>query len=273
MILVNSFGATGTTMFIEYLWYRTLSEGGIVAPFLVWDDGRCGTGKNQCHGFKHISSPPQKDTGKQHTGVDQNTAENPIQPYTGVHKEVTDVIIEKAIYLYVNPLEAILTFFNNLIIAKIEGDFVPWIVRHTRSMGGDWQALLELVGEAYIEDTNHEFSSAYFMHDHDSGIDIYSRQNKDLLGLEKHFDNWTAGNSEYPILAVKYETMWEQENIRKIAHFLDLDGRFVNNFPLKRPRKLYHITPNTRSRLEMIYQDLIGKMHDAPPCMLNGEEY
>ncbi len=272
MILVNSFGATGTTMFIEYLWYRTLSEGGIVAPFLVCD-GRCGTGKNQCHGFKHISSPPQKDTGKQHTGVDQNTAENPIQPYTGVHKEVTDVIIEKAIYLYVNPLEAILTFFNNLIIAKIEGDFVPWIVRHTRSMGGDWQALLELVGEAYIEDTNHEFSSAYFMHDHDSGIDIYSRQNKDLLGLEKHFDNWTAGNSEYPILAVKYETMWEQENIRKIAHFLDLDGRFVNNFPLKRPRKLYHIAPNTRSRLEMIYQDLIGKMHDAPPCMLNGEEY
>ena len=269
MILINSFGATGTTMFIEYLWYRTLLDGRIVAPFLVWDDGRCGTGKNQCRGFKHISSPPQKDTGKQHTGPDPSTP----QPYPGVHEEVTDVIIEKAIYLYVDPLEAILTFFNNLIVAEIEGDFVPWIVRHTRSMGGDWQALLELVGDAYIADTNHEFSGAYFMHDHDSGIDIYSRQNKDLLGLEKHFDNWTAGSNEYPILAVKYETMWETETLRKISKFLDLSGDFVKTFPIKRPRKSHKITPHTRLCLETIYRDLIDKMHNAPPCMLNGEEY
>ena len=271
MILVNSSGATGTTMFLEHLWYRTFTDKKLVAPSLVWDDGRCGAGKNQCRDFKHISTPPPKYTGKQHTGLGGNTH----QPWPGVHGEVTDVIIEKAVYLYVNPLDAILTFFNNLTIAEIDGDLVPWVVRHIRNAGGDWQALLKLIGKAYIEDSNHEFPGAYFMHDHDCGIDIYSRQNKDLLGLEKHFDNWTAGSSEYPILAVKYETMWETETLRKISKFLDLDWSFSNSFPNKRPRKndLTSIALRTRSRLEVMYRDLIDKMYNAPPCMLDGKEY
>jgi len=277
MILVNSFGGCGTTMFIKHLWFSTFSNGRKVAPFLVWDGGRSGSGKDSCREFKHISSPPEKDAKKQHTGplvygIHHNVHEDHYIRRRGVVEETTNVVIDRAVYLYVNPLDAILTFFNNLLIADIEGDIVPWVVRHTKSIGGDWQALLQLVAGSYIKDPSRK---SYFMHNVKSGIDTYANCNNDLLGLEYHFDSWTTSNNEYPILAVKYESMWDPETLKKISKFLDLRDDFIDDFPHKAPRRneLTSISPVTRSGLESTYQSLINKINAAPACMINGEKY
>jgi len=283
MILVNSFGGCATTMFTASLWRANFSNNKSVAPCLVWDDGKSGQGKNECRELKHTPYPPPSNTGKAHNGAPTRwmSRRQGVTP-----PKQLEVIIEKAVYLYVDPLEAILTFLgSDKGHTSIDGKGVPWPIGHAKNLGGDWSTFYEMVRENYTDVfteadfSNHLFKVGHpfkgFPH-HPSAIDMYASQHEDLFGLENHFDNWTNTKTDYPILAIKYEALWKVETLRKISKFLDLqETTYVNNFPPKksRLRELTSLSPSAIKRLETIYQSLTNKMKAKPSCTLNGEEY
>ncbi|HIE83320.1 MAG TPA: hypothetical protein EYQ00_05450 [Dehalococcoidia bacterium] len=289
MILVNSFGGCATTTFTKQLWNSFFRDHTPVAPMLVYDDGLsiANTDKLDCRGLKHTNLPPSckpidtRGHGRHYSCIKPGS--NRRLDRNAFHSG-TDVVIDRAVYLYVNPIKAVTTFLMQPRgLSMINQEVIPWPVGHAKNLGGDWRRMNTLLKSEEPEGFNDmvrlaERARALGVDDEikvQPGLNFYCEERKDLFGLEKHFDNWTTGQHEYPILAVKYETMWEQENIRKIAHFLDLDGRFINNFPQKRARtKDIKDTPSyLMTALKEIHSSLIEKMEAAPPCMLNGEEY
>jgi len=81
----------------------------------------------------------------------------------------------------------------------------------------------------------------------------------DVLGLEKHFDNWAHHNQNH-ILFIKYEDMWD--NLDKICEYFELPAEYKKSFPQKKERKYNHedINPNLRELLMKTYGNLYEKI-------------
>src|SRR6185503_3715850 len=107
------------------------------------------------------------------------------------------------IYMFGDPFDAVLSFFNRRTKRTLAHGFKSregggdnsWVVKHCRNIGGDYQAM-----------------SA------DWDLSAYLDNGVDLLGMEEHFDNWTNARTDYPILFVRYETMWD--HVRDIYQFV-----------------------------------------------------
>jgi hypothetical protein len=112
--------------------------------------------------------------------------------------------IKKAVYLYSNPLNAIVYHFNQRIIGT---NF--WHIRHCRNMGSDWQ---KMGMEWDLVD--------------------YLNNEEDIFQFENHFNAWSKKNNvDYPIMLVKYEKIWD--NLEKIFKFLDIPISEIGKFPKK----------------------------------------
>jgi len=92
----------------------------------------------------------------------------------------------------------------------------------------------------------------------------------DPFGIEFSFDSWVAsGNKGYPALVVKYETMWD--NLGDIAKFLNVDtDMFIAGFPKKRERKRYgrDLEQTTFNDLESLFSTLIEKRANTPDTFI-----
>jgi hypothetical protein len=125
----------------------------------------------------------------------------------------------KMIYMFGDPYDAVISFFKRRIrktrshgfnTREADGDPL-WVVKHCENIGGDHQAM-----KPQWDLTNYL----------DNGVD--------LLRMEEHFDNWVNGKTEYPILFVRYETMWN--HLREIFNFVGLPESAIPGFPPQESR-------------------------------------
>ena len=83
---------------------------------------------------------------------------------------------------------------------------------------------------------------------------------EDVLRLEEHFDRWTSSKNNFPILLIKYETMWD--NLPMICEYFNLPQEALNKFPKKRERIFNWKTrpENEKKILLNTYGNLIEKI-------------
>ncbi len=126
----------------------------------------------------------------------------------------------RVVYLFGNPLNAIISFFNRRVArSQLHGfggqeDIHPsreWALNHCRNLQGEWQSL-----------------------DSSWGLEEYLDNGKDLFGLEDHFSNWHTAIRGYPILSLKYETLWG--HLGEIAQFLEIPEVDTAEFPPQEKR-------------------------------------
>jgi hypothetical protein len=174
-----------------------------------------------------------------------------------------EVHITKAIYLHADPIDVVSTLFYK---GPIEGDAVR-------------DHMIKCSSYSYEELSDQIFPAigavARFRRlgrQVPQGIpldrfSLWAYKNQfDPFGFESSFDAWTAsGNKEYPVLVVRYETMWD--NLPAIAEFLELDvDSFVTGFPKKRKRKRLGTDLNldVYTNLSRLYSSLITKRSQIP---------
>jgi len=98
------------------------------------------------------------------------------------------------------------------------------------------------------------------------GIKEFLSVRSDCFGIHDHFRNWTTSHSAergYPIMVLKYETMWE--HLEEMGAFLGLRTSQVGRFPERRERtKRDKELEAARPMLEAIYGDLAGEIREFP---------
>ena len=214
MILVNSYGGCANTLLIEQLKIHNAK--------LVFD----GTDfSSKCKKFKHIKIPPPALLNENHLD--------------GVQVNITG-----AIYLFSDPIEAIITFYRRRQEGvDSRGPIQNWVTGHCFNIGGSWEALSP-----------------------EWDITDYARQREDLLCLTEHFFNWQNAKVGYPILFVKYDELWESLDI--IANFSNIEATpFTKQFPEKRQRQFCesNIPEEAQTFLTETYSELIAAVSDAEP--------
>src|SRR4051812_1073782 len=125
----------------------------------------------------------------------------------------------KMIYMFGDPYNAVVSFFNRRKMRTRAHGFDGrggggdpfWVVKHCRNIGGKHAAM----------NPNWELMD-------------YLKNGVDLLEIEQHFDNWVQARTEYPILFLRYETMWD--HLQDIYNFVGLPQSDIARFPAQQPR-------------------------------------
>jgi len=112
----------------------------------------------------------------------------------------------KVIYIFGNPMNAVISFFRRTARKKY------WMYYHCKHL-----------------EVDHELFSLNW------SLEDFLKNGKDLFRLEEHFDNWLHSHVCYPILFVKYETMWE--HLPEIFEFLSTASARTGQFPPQKDRE------------------------------------
>jgi hypothetical protein len=156
---------------------------------------------------------------------------------------------KKVIYLYGDPAHAIASFFRRDLRpgAVIEPDdshpgFAGFARAHCKYLGGDYQR----IGDGY-------------------SLDDFLSSPDDPFALEDHFRRWTEARVSYPILLVRYETLWE--HLEEIHEFVGLPRAAAATFPA---RKKTYVERHPEydapvARLRARYARLIAAIEALPP--------
>jgi hypothetical protein len=82
--------------------------------------------------------------------------------------------------------------------------------------------------------------------------------------MASQFENWTTADRTYPIMTLRFRTLWEQ--LREVFSFLGLPFRLLSNFPEYRSRQSdwTDLPPEDREQLTAIYDDLLSEMGNQP---------
>jgi hypothetical protein len=161
---------------------------------------------------------------------------------------------KKVIYLYGDPAHSIGSFFRRNLTPSsvVEPDdshpgFVGFARAHCKHLGGDYQRISE--GYSFEE----------FLSSPD-----------DPFGLEDHFHRWTEARVPYPILLVRYETLWD--HLEEVYEFVGLSRAEAETFPAyKRTYVERHSEcdeaggKRTTARLRAKYARLIADIEKLPP--------
>lgn len=145
---------------------------------------------------------------------------------------------DKVIYLYGNPMEAVMSFYNR---HQKDGRFV---FEHSRNLN------IPVVQSNTL-----------------SG---YIQKGEDQFKLENHFDRYIKKSKSFrffSIMYIKYEYMWE--NLPEILKYTGLHDK-IDNFPQKKNRqsKLNTLSDFEYEKLYKIYENLILKMEKLPPVII-----
>lgn len=167
------------------------SFGGVASKFFIKGIVTASNNKRwQCH-HGHERSPPAT--------VDDNT---------------------RVVYMFGNPMNAVLSFFNRRIQRSHLHGFgdqedqcgdKEWAVKHCKNVYGDWRSL----------------DPAWDLED-------YLRNGKDLFRLEDHFNRWATAKRPYPILLLRYETLWD--NLYNCKQFFRTPEFDIKQFPVQQKR-------------------------------------
>lgn len=166
--------------------------------------------------------------------------------FFGKHKKVNDIrnrdglkhrktppnlsFVSRAVYIFGNPLNSIVYHFYVRERYKEKSWGKMWAKKHCKNMRGEW----------------YEFNQEW-------DLDDYLGNGKDLFKMKEHFDNWKRAKVNYPIMFVRYETMWE--HLDEIFDFLDISKEKIKNFPQRRKRRSdwRKLPEKTKNKLLEIY--------------------
>jgi hypothetical protein len=167
------------------------------------------------------------------------------------HRRVPDQAVlegQKVIYVYGDPAHSIASFFRRA--ANDDPDdphpgHRNFLARHCRNIEGDVQKLTE----------------GYCLED-------FLRSDEDAFGLADHFHSWMGAKVPYPILFVRYETLWD--HVEEIFDFVGIPRAEAASFPEKRQN---YVERNRRydeplARLRIKYARLIAEIEQLPPILL-----
>jgi hypothetical protein len=148
--------------------------------------------------------------------------------------------VRRAIYVYANPPEAILSLFNrdyqSRMVAKLNS------IHRNRS--------------EYIRNVRSDSQSLAF-------LDLLNLEN-DPFQVRCHLQNWTTAKSaSFPILCIKYDAIFRSKQI--IADFVER-ADVADRFPEWRPRssRLNDLKPSQRDALLQLYRKEC-ELYDALP--------
>ena len=161
--------------------------------------------------------------------------------YKHCPKPPLDPRISKAIFIMGDPAVQIQSIFNRYPDPKN-----GWAPHHCKSLGGDDKKIYRYLN-----------------------LSDYLENAEDLFQLERQFDNWTGNSSHthYPILLVKYDSIWE--NLPAIFEFLNRDPQLIDQFPAKRERSTYPpLSVRDKENMEKIYGRLQEKYVSAPEIFI-----
>lgn len=181
-----------------------------------------------------------------------NTAHIKLVPRHHTHKRRPYLYLpsdKKVIYLYGDPAHAIASFFRrNLTPNSVvePGDshpgFAGFARAHCKHLGGDYQRISQ-----------------------DHSLEDFLDSPDDPFGLEDHFRGWTQARVPYPILLVRYETLWD--HLEEVYAFVGLSPADAATFPAYKKtyverRRAYD---EALTRLRVKYARLITDIEKLPP--------
>jgi len=234
MIVVNSFGGGATTVFINHF-----NKHGLDIPTKgkdLWRSTSEKTGyknpygfnvQNLAYVFKHSQSPP---------------------PIKFLKENGSSASINRAVYLFSDPIDAVISFFaRRLKVVPPPGGIGAldryWALKHAHNLGGCWESVSP-----------------------DWDLADYLLAGEELFCLKAHFHNWTQARRDYPILLVRYETLWDHLEI--IHKFMGLGDQpeVLKSFPKRKKRfsKLDNLKPEYQEKLYKMYGKLRNKINDFP---------
>jgi hypothetical protein len=159
---------------------------------------------------------------------------------------------KKVIYLYGDPAHSVASFFRRNLTASsvVEPDdshpgFAGFARAHCKHLGGQYQRISE------------GYSVADFLGSPD-----------DPFGLEDHFHRWTRARVPYPILLVRYESLWD--HLEEVCDFVGLPRAAAATFP---PYKKTYVERHPEydqpmARLRAKYARLIADIEELPPVSI-----
>lgn len=155
---------------------------------------------------------------------------------------------KKVIYVYGDPAHSIGSFFRRA--ANEDPDdphprHANFLARHCRNIEGD---LAKITVGYSLED--------------------FLRGDDDPFRLADHFHSWVTAKVPYPILFVRYESLWE--HVEEIFDFVGIPRTEAATFPEKREN---YVERNRKydgplAQLRIKYARLLAEMEKLPPILL-----
>lgn len=161
------------------------------------------------------------------------------------HPVFEDKTIGRALYIYSNPVQAIISLFRR----DFQNHMIP-----------------------KLTSANHRNALEYRNYVKDNGVTItleeYARNGIDQLGIKAHFQNWLNEPTHFPVALVRFETLYD--NLNEFFDVMEFDTETRAAFPPKRARatSLSAMDQVELAALEDIYRDMIAHMDQLPPILL-----
>ena len=143
----------------------------------------------------------------------------------------------KYIYLFGNPIDAVISLFNNKRHHNHSQKFLSYN-KNLKSIKKE------------------------------STLEKYVAGGVDRFLFAEQFNNWINGSVFYPTLFIKYEKLWD--NIDKIYDFLDIPSEEIKSFPARKKRSSdFTILENdTQESLNKIYGDFKNYIDAFDDCLI-----
>jgi len=103
-------------------------------------------------------------------------------------------------------------------------------------------------------------------------LDTYATEGIDKFQFENHFLNWSERYSQYPVLFIRYEKIWD--HLDELLEFAGIPIEEKRLFPERKERKSEAMTiaePVQTSMREM-YGELQDRLFQGPDCWLYDKE-
>lgn len=180
---------------------------------------------------------------KRHTTINSpNSLEDGIKHIISPQHPVLDgKIVNKAIYIYGDPIDATLSLFRR--------DFVKYMIPKINS--------------------RHHCDGASLISYRDSNVRNisyrdYLTNGEDELSFQEHWTNWNNEHVDFPILFIKFDAI--HDHVEDILKFLDLPLHLAKDFPPKKTRSsdLKKLPEDELVALQRIYGALQEDMARQP---------
>lgn len=93
-------------------------------------------------------------------------------------------------------------------------------------------------------------------------MERYIKHNKDIFNIHKQLVNYTSAKVNYPILCVKYNSIWKHSDT--ICNFLNLDSVTRENFPKKTQRNMSGQFDKYVDQLRVLHKPSIDLINNLP---------
>ena len=89
----------------------------------------------------------------------------------------------------------------------------------------------------------------------------YLRKDIDKFQLSNHFHYWSQASVNYPIMLIKYETLWQ--HLPEIFEYLEIPSSEIAKFPTQQSRQSDwdNLTEEEKSLLSQMYGELHQEIH------------